>query len=161
VTSTEAVVALPMRRASTTSRKVLHREGLDAYVVRRLGPALPRRRLDDWDDLLRARAHPKHEVTIALVGKYIDLPDAYLSVDRGAACGWFRQNTKVHGSAGCLRRLRDPEEGAKEGLGDVDAVWCPAASALRGIEGKLGAITHARRTSDPHAGHCAWVCSAW
>ena len=75
--------------------KVLHREGLDAYVVRRLGLAVPRCRLDDWDELLRRVHHPAHEVTVALVGKYIDLPDAYLSVTEALRAGGFANDARV------------------------------------------------------------------
>ena len=76
--------------------KVLHREGLDAYVVRRLD--LPFRDVDwtTWDDLLRRVHHPKEEVTVALVGKYIDLPDAYLSVGEALRAGGFAHEAKVN-----------------------------------------------------------------
>ena len=75
--------------------KVLHREGLDAYVVRRLD--LPFRDVDwtVWDDLLRRVHHPKEEVTVGLVGKYIDLPDAYLSVAEALRAGGFAHEAKV------------------------------------------------------------------
>ena len=86
----EAVVAAPDAPRIYDIPKVLHREGLDAYVVRRLG--LPFRDVDwtVWDDLLERVHHPKETVTVALVGKYVDLPDAYLSVTRGAARGRVR-----------------------------------------------------------------------
>ncbi len=76
--------------------KVLHREGLDAYVVRRLD--LPFRDVDwtTWDDLLRRVHHPSEEVTVALVGKYIDLPDAYLSVSEALRAGGFAHEAKVN-----------------------------------------------------------------
>ena len=69
---------------------MLHSEGLDAYVVRRLN--LPFRDVDwtQWDDLLRRVHHPAEEVTVALVGKYIDLPDAYLSVAEALRAGASR-----------------------------------------------------------------------
>src|SRR6185503_14821946 len=75
--------------------KVLHAEGLDAYVVRKLD--LPFRDVDwtQWDDLLRRVHQPDHEVTVALVGKYIDLPDAYLSVTEAIRAGGFANNARV------------------------------------------------------------------
>ena len=75
--------------------KVLHREGLDAYVVRRLD--LPFRDVDwtTWDDLLRKVHHPKEEVTVALVGKYVDLHDAYLSVAEALRAGGFAHEAAV------------------------------------------------------------------
>ena len=92
--------------------KVLHREGLDAYVVRRLD--LPFRDVDwtVWDDLLRRVHHPKEEVTVALVGKYIDLPDAYLSVGRGAARRRLRPRGEGQHPLDRLRRVRRPRQGA-------------------------------------------------
>src|SRR6195952_5556222 len=76
----EAVVTAPDAPSIYDIPKVLHRQGLDAYVVRRLD--LPFRDVDwtIWDDLLRRVHHPQEEVTIALVGKYVDLHDAYLSI---------------------------------------------------------------------------------
>ena len=92
----EAVVTAADAPSIYDIPKVLHREGLDAYVVRRLD--LPFRDVDwtTWDDLLRRVHHPKEEVTIALVGKYIDLPDAYLSVGEALRAGGFAHEAKVH-----------------------------------------------------------------
>ena len=92
----EAVVTAADAPSIYDIPKVLHREGLDAYVVRRLD--LPFRDVDwtVWDDLLRRVHHPKEEVTVALVGKYIDLPDAYLSVGEALRAGGFAHEAKVH-----------------------------------------------------------------
>ena len=133
--------------------KVLHREGLDAYVVRRLD--LPFRDVDwtVWDDLLRRVHHPKEEVTVALVGKYIDLPDAYLSVAEALRAGGFAHEAKVH-----LRWIPSDEcetaAGAQRHLGDVDAICVPGGFGIRGIEGKLGALTYARTHGIPTLGLC-------
>ena len=92
----EAVVTAADAPSIYDIPKVLHREGLDAYVVRRLD--LPFRDVDwtVWDDLLRRVHHPKEEVTVALVGKYIDLPDAYLSVGEALRAGGFAHEAKVN-----------------------------------------------------------------
>ncbi|MGH3667544.1 MAG: CTP synthase, partial [Acidimicrobiia bacterium] len=92
----EAVVTAADAPSIYDIPKVLHREGLDAYVVRRLD--LPFRVVDwtAWDDLLRRVHHPSEEVTVALVGKYIDLPDAYLSVAEALRAGGFAHEAKVH-----------------------------------------------------------------
>lgn len=133
--------------------KVLHREGLDAYLVRRLD--LPFRDVDwtVWDDLLRRVHHPKEEVTIALVGKYIDLPDAYLSVAEALRAGGFAHEAKVH-----LRWIASDEcqtqAGAARQLQDVDAVCVPGGFGIRGLEGKLGALTYARTHGIPTLGLC-------
>jgi len=133
--------------------KVLHREGLDAYVVRRLD--LPFRDVDwtVWDDLLRRVHHPKEEVTVALVGKYIDLPDAYLSVGEALRAGGFAHEAKVNIRWVASDECREPA-GAARHLHDVDAVCVPGGFGIRGIEGKLGALTYARTHGIPTLGLC-------
>ena len=105
---TEAVVAAVDAPSIYDIPKVLHREGLDAYVVRRLD--LPFRDVDwtPWDDLLRRVHRPAHEVTIGLVGKYIDLPDAYLSVTEAIRAGGFHQRLPREHPLGLQRRVRAP-----------------------------------------------------
>ena len=133
--------------------KVLHSEGLDAYVVRRLG--LPFRDVDwtDWDQLLQRVHHPAKQITVALVGKYVDLPDAYLSVTEALRAGGFANDAKVVlrwvGSDDCAT-----PEGAANALEGVDGVLIPGGFGVRGIEGKLGAITHARTNLIPTLGLC-------
>ena len=76
--------------------KILFEEGLDAYVVRELGLPFHDVDWDEWADLLERVHHPKHEVNIAIVGKYIDLPDAYLSVTEAIKAGGFANWAKVN-----------------------------------------------------------------
>ncbi len=133
--------------------KVLHKEGLDAYVIRRLG--LNFRDVDwhDWDELLRRVHSPEHTVEIALVGKYIDLPDAYLSITEAMRAGGFQNDAKVQirwvASDEC-----QTEAGAQRALGGVDAVLVPGGFGIRGIEGKLGALRWARERQVPTLGIC-------
>jgi len=133
--------------------KVLHSEGLDSYVVSRLG--LPSNDVDwtVWDDLLKRVHNPAHEVTVALVGKYIDLPDAYLSVTEALRAGGFANNARVNirwvASDDC-----ETEAGALKVLGDVDAICVPGGFGVRGIEGKLGALRFARENKIPTLGLC-------
>jgi CTP synthase len=149
----EAVVTAADAPSIYDIPKVLHREGLDAYVVRRLD--LPFRDVDWtlWDDLLRRVHHPVEDVTVALVGKYIDLPDAYLSVAEALRAGGFAHEAKVH-----LRWVASDEcetpAGAHKHLHDVDAVCVPGGFGVRGIEGKLGALTYARTNKIPTLGLC-------
>ncbi|SDE21569.1 CTP synthase [Nocardioides lianchengensis] len=150
---TEAVVTAADAPSIYDIPKVLHREGLDAYVVRRLD--LPFHDVDweVWDDLLRKVHHPKEDVTIALVGKYVDLPDAYLSVAEALRAGGFAHEAKVH-----LRWIPSDEcrtpQGAAKHLSDVDAVCVPGGFGIRGLEGKLGALTYARTHKIPTLGLC-------
>ncbi len=133
--------------------KVLHSEGLDAYLVRRLD--LPFRDVDwtAWDDLLRRVHRPAHRVEIALVGKYIDLPDAYLSVTEALRAGGFAMDAKV-----VIRWVAsdtcDTPEGAQKMLHGVDAVCVPGGFGVRGIEGKLGALRWSRENKVPTLGLC-------
>ena len=133
--------------------KVLHAEGIDAYVVRRLG--LPFRDVDwhDWDRLLQRVHEPEHRVEIALVGKYIDLPDAYLSVTEAMRSGGFHHDARV-----IIRWVPSDDcitpTGAAKALGGVDAILVPGGFGVRGIEGKLGALRWAREHQVPTLGIC-------
>lgn len=149
----EAVVTAADAPSIYDIPKVLHREGLDAYVVRRLD--LPFHDVDweVWDDLLRKVHHPKEEVTIALVGKYVDLPDAYLSVAEALRAGGFAHEAKVH-LKWVASDLCQTEQGAAKQLADVDAVCVPGGFGIRGLEGKLGALTYARTHKIPTLGLC-------
>ncbi|MBO0900552.1 CTP synthase [Cellulomonas sp. zg-ZUI222] len=133
--------------------RVLHAEGLDAYVVQRLG--LPFRDVEwsGWDALLSRVHAPAHQVEIALVGKYIDLPDAYLSVTEALRAGGFHHDARVTIRWVPSDDCRTPE-GAREALGGVDAVLVPGGFGVRGIEGKLGALRWARERKVPTLGLC-------
>ncbi|TDC87472.1 CTP synthase [Saccharopolyspora aridisoli] len=150
---TDGVVACPDAPSIYDIPKVLHSEGLDAYMVRRLG--LPFRDVDwsVWGDLLDRVHNPSERVRIALVGKYIDLPDAYLSVTEALRAGGFAHHAKVEiswvGSDTC-----ETDSGAAQALSRVDGVLIPGGFGVRGIEGKLGAIRYARTNNIPVLGLC-------
>jgi len=133
--------------------KTLHAQGLDSYIVRALD--LPFKDVDwsKWDTLLEAVHNPRHEVEVALVGKYIDLPDAYLSVTEALRAGGFANNAKVKirwvPSDTC-----ETEAGAKAALAGVDAICVPGGFGIRGLEGKLGALKFARESGLPALGLC-------
>ena len=147
----EAVIAVPDVPSIYDLPKVLHGEGLDAYLVRRLTLAFRDVDWTRWDELLRRVHHPADEVTIALVGKYIDLPDAYLSVTEALRAGGFQHDTRVEirwvPSDECTTR-----DGAARHLADVDAVCVPGGFGVRGVEGKIGAVTYAREHQLPILG---------
>jgi CTP synthase len=150
---TEACVACVDAPSIYDIPRVLHSEGLDAYVIRRLG--LPFRDVDwsDWDKLLRRVHNPEHAVEIALVGKYIDLPDAYLSVTEAMRAGGFHHDAKVS-----IRWVASDEcesdAGAQKALGGVDAIVVPGGFGIRGIEGMFGALKWARLRGVPTLGIC-------
>ncbi len=149
----EAVVAAVDAPSIYDIPKVLHREGLDAYIVRRLGLPFHDVEWGEWDQLLKTVHHPEVTVKVALVGKYIDLPDAYLSVSEALRAGGFANNAKVEikwvTSDDC-----ETSEGAANNLGDVDAICVPGGFGVRGIEGKLGALKFARESKIPTLGLC-------
>ncbi|WP_338537994.1 CTP synthase [Janibacter terrae] len=133
--------------------KVLHREHLDTFVIRRLGLNFTDVDWDSWDTLLRRVHHPRHEIEVALVGKYIDLPDAYLSVTEALRAGGFHNDAKVR-----IRWVPSDDcqtpAGAARALGGVDAVLVPGGFGVRGIEGKLGALRWSRENHVPTLGIC-------
>jgi CTP synthase len=133
--------------------KVLFAEGLDGYVVKRLQIKCGDVVWGEWDDLLNKVNHPKGQVSVALVGKYIDLPDAYLSVTEALRAGGFANFVKVNikwvASDDCAT-----DKGALANLSDVDAICVPGGFGVRGIEGKLGALKFARENKIPTLGLC-------
>jgi CTP synthase len=132
---------------------MLHDQGLDQYIIQALGLTASNVDWSGWENLLEAVHHPKHEVTIGLVGKYIDLPDAYLSVTEALRAGGFANQTKVKiqwiGSDDC-----ETPEGAAKLLSELDGICVPGGFGIRGIEGKLGALTFARENGIPVLGLC-------
>ena len=149
----DAVVAAPDAPSIYDIPKVLHSEGLDAYVVRRLG--LPFRDVDwtVWGDLLSRVHNPKETVRIAVVGKYVDLPDAYLSVTEALRAGGFAHRAKVEVVWVASDTCETPA-GAAAQLSGLDGVLIPGGFGVRGIEGKIGAIHFARTNKIPLLGLC-------
>ena len=156
----EAVVAAKDAPSIYDIPKVLHAEGLDAYVVRRLGCPSGTSSGPEWDDLLRRVHHPKHQVHVALVGKYVDLPDAYLSVSEALRAGGFANDCKVVDPLGHLRRLRDPG-GRRDGARRRGRGLHPRRlrRARHRGQARRDPATPGRTGSRPSA--CAWACSAW
>ncbi|WP_083940278.1 CTP synthase [Saccharomonospora saliphila] len=150
---TEAVIACPDAPSIYDIPKVLHGEALDAYVVRRLG--LPFRDVDwtVWGDLLGRVHHPSERVRVALVGKYVDLPDAYLSVTEALRAGGFAHHAKVEIVWVPSDEATTPA-GAAAALSGVDGILVPGGFGIRGIEGKIGAIHYARTHGIPVLGLC-------
>ena len=131
----------------------LHAEGLDAYAVRRLGMSFRDVDWTVWNWLLDRVRHPRHEVTVALVGKYVDLHDAYLSVAEALSAGGFHHRAHVNVKWVASDACESPE-GAREQLEGVDAVLVPGGFGVRGLDGKIGALRHARENLIPTLGIC-------
>ena len=131
----------------------LHREGLDAFLVQRLGLTFRDVDWSEWNELLERVESPKYRVEVALVGKYIDLHDAYLSVSEAVKHGGFANNARVDLRWVASDTCETPE-GAQKALGGVDAIIVPGGFGIRGIEGKLGALRWAREHKSPTLGLC-------
>ncbi len=149
----EAVVAAVDAPSIYDIPKVLNSEGLDGYVVRRLG--LPPKEVNwtEWNSLLERVHNPALTVKIGLVGKYIDLPDAYLSVTEALRAGGFANNAKVEIVWIASDDCESPEK-AKTLLENLDAICVPGGFGVRGIEGKVGALKYARENKIPALGLC-------
>ncbi|MEY3624942.1 MAG: hypothetical protein RL696_323 [Actinomycetota bacterium] len=149
----EAVVTAADASSIYDIPKVLNSEGLDSYIIRKLGLSASEVDWSNWSPVLAAVHDPKHEVTVGLVGKYIDLPDAYLSVTEALRAGGFAESTKVN-----IRWIKsddcETESGARDNLSDLDAICVPGGFGIRGIEGKLGALRFARENQIPTLGLC-------
>ncbi|WP_412745989.1 CTP synthase [Krasilnikovia sp. MM14-A1004] len=149
----EAVVAAPDAPSIYDIPKVLHRAGLDAYVVRRLGLSFRDVDWSTWDDLLQRVHHPRRTITVALVGKYIDLPDAYLSVSEAIRAAGFANQARVN-----IRWVPSDDcetpAGAALALKGVDGIVIPGGFGVRGIEGKINTSRYARENRIPVLGLC-------
>ncbi|KUM32321.1 CTP synthase [Glutamicibacter mishrai] len=150
---TEAVINCADAPSIYDIPKVIHAQGLDAYIVQTL--ELKFRDVDwtSWDRLLDVVHNPSTELTVALVGKYIDLPDAYLSVTEALRAGGFANNAKVNirwvPADDCAT-----EAGAAKALAGAEAICVPGGFGIRGLEGKLGALRFARENKLPTLGLC-------
>ena len=149
----EGVVSCPDAPSIYDIPKVLFQEHLDTFIIRRLN--LPFRDMDWslWGDLLDRVHNPKTEMTVALVGKYIDLPDAYLSVAEAIRAAGFAHRVKTNirwvASDDC-----ETEAGLKKNMDGVDAIVIPGGFGVRGIEGKIDTITYAKEKKIPLLGIC-------
>jgi len=132
---------------------VLHSQDLDDYIIDNLRLNAGEMVWDGWSDLLDTVHNPKRDVTIGLVGKYIDLPDAYLSVVEALKAGGFHHKARVD-----IRWITSDDcatdEGAAKALAGLDGICVPGGFGIRGIDGKVGALKYAREHKIPTLGLC-------
>jgi len=131
---------------------VLHREGLDENVVRMLGLADGPQDLSAWERVVHTIRHPKRQVTIAVVGKYLELRDAYKSLNEAIAHGGIANDCRVTIKPVDAEKIE--QDGPKDHLHDVAGVLVPGGFGSRGIEGKIAAIAYAREELVPFFGIC-------
>ncbi len=136
---------------------LLHEEGLDEIVVRRLRLDVPPADLGEWRRVVEARKHPTDEVNIAMVGKYVDLADSYMSLNQALAHGGLRTATRVNIRYVVAETLE--RRGTAE-LDRMDAIVVPGGFGDRGIEGKIRAAEYARTRGVPYLGICLGMQTA-
>ena len=130
---------------------MLHEQGLDDIVVHKFGLELPPADLSEWQDVVDARKHPEAEVTVAMVGKYVDLRDSYISLSEALLHAGIQTRTRVK------IFYVEAEDIERDGVGclaDADAVLVPGGFGERGIDGKIMAVRFAREKQVPYLGIC-------
>jgi len=150
----EAVVSAPDADSIYEIPLVLHAEGLDGYLVRhlRLEGTASEPDLTEWRALVERIRNPRRTVRIALVGKYINLPDAYLSVTQALQHAGFHHGVEVEVVWCASDELEDPQ--ARKVLETVDGILVPGGFGIRGVEGKVEAVRFAREHRVPYLGIC-------
>ncbi|WP_188634860.1 CTP synthase [Halopseudomonas pertucinogena] len=146
-----AVISLPDADTIYRIPGILHAQGLDDYVVERFGLECGGADLSEWERVVDAKLHPEKEVTVAMVGKYMELLDAYKSLIEAMSHAGIQSRTKVN-----LRYIDSEtiEENGTGQLEDVDAILVPGGFGLRGVEGKIAAAQYARENNIPYLGIC-------
>jgi CTP synthase len=131
--------------------RLLHEQGLDEFVVQRLGLNVSPADLSAWDQVVYARAHPETTVEIAMVGKYVQMRDAYISLNEALSHGGIKTRTRVN-----VRYVEstDVELRGVECLEGADAILVPGGFGERGVEGKIAAVRYAREKRIPYLGIC-------
>jgi CTP synthase len=130
---------------------VLNEQGLDDIVIEKLRLNCPRANLSDWKQIVHAKANPTGEVNVAIVGKYVDLTEAYKSLNEALMHAGIHTLTRVQ-----LHYI-DSETIEQDGtacLADMDAILVPGGFGLRGVEGKISAVAFARKNNIPYFGIC-------
>lgn len=146
-----AVISLPDAESIYTIPSLLKSQGLDEIVTQRFGLDCKEADLTEWDAVAQAKLNPKREVTIAMVGKYMELLDAYKSLIEAISHAGIKSYTKVN------TRYIDAEDIETQGvslLAGVDAILVPGGFGERGTEGKVKTVQYARENKIPYLGIC-------
>jgi CTP synthase len=130
---------------------LLHEQGLDAIVCERLGLSVPAADLKEWQHVVAAKSNPDLSVTIGMVGKYVNLKDAYISLCEALMHAGLRTRTRVRLE---FVEATDVEKHGTDSLRGMDAILVPGGFGERGIEGKIQAVRYAREHGVPYLGIC-------
>ncbi len=147
----QAVVALPDTDTIYRVPSILHSTGLDNFIVKRFNLDCPQADLSEWDKVVDAKLHPEREINIAMVGKYMELLDAYKSLNEAISHAGIQTRTKVNVT---YIDSVDVEEKGFSLLEGKDAILVPGGFGERGIEGKILAAQYARENHIPYLGIC-------
>ncbi len=130
---------------------MMHEQGLDDIVARQLGLDLPPADLSEWDAIVEAKQNPEAEINVAMVGKYMDLKDSYISLVEALQHGGIHTRTRVNIH---FIESRDIEEQGVGCLENMDGIVVPGGFGDRGIEGKIDTVQFAREEGIPYLGIC-------
>jgi len=134
---------------------IYHREGLDNKIVDLLNIWTGQPKLEIWEDVVNKFHNPLNDVTIGIVGKYVNLTDSYKSLNEALVHGGIANNCRVK------LKFIDSEKIEAEGLGksldDIDAILVPGGFGIRGIEGMIKAVQYAREKKMPFFGICLGI----
>ncbi|WP_405234613.1 CTP synthase [Lentisalinibacter salinarum] len=130
---------------------MLRDQGLDQIVVDHLGMELPPADLGEWEDVVHAKQHPTGEVNVAMVGKYVDFRDSYISLSEALLHAGIHTSTRVNIH---YFESQDIETDGADCLRDMDAILVPGGFGERGVEGKISAVRLARENGIPYLGIC-------
>ncbi|MFT6904523.1 MAG: CTP synthase [Oleiphilaceae bacterium] len=152
-TNVEERAVIPLQDASSIYLipRMLHESKLDQIVVERFGLDCPEANLSEWDEVVEAEANPECEVTVAMVGKYMELLDAYKSLIEALKHAGIRTHTKIKMKYIDSESIIDNGTAALE---DVDAILVPGGFGNRGVEGKIQTVKFARENKVPYLGIC-------
>ena len=152
-TNVEQRAVVPLADAKTiySIPRFLMEHDLDSIVLDNFGMSAPEADLSEWDQVVDSKLHPEHEVTVAMVGKYMDLLDAYKSLNEALTHAGIKTCTKVN----ILHiNSEDIEENGTGVLENANAILVPGGFGNRGLEGKLMTVRYARENKIPYLGIC-------
>jgi CTP synthase len=158
-TNVEMQAVVPLADAETiySIPRLLMEHGLDSIILNKFNITAPEADLSEWDAVAESKLNPKYEVTIAMVGKYMELLDAYKSLNEALSHAGIHTHTKLNV---LYINAEDVEEKGIDILSTADAILVPGGFGSRGLDGKLMAVRYARENNIPYLGICLGMQSA-
>ncbi len=148
----KAVISLPDVDSIYRIPSILKNQRLDDLIINRFGLELPESNLAEWEEVLYAQANPNGEINVAMVGKYVDLTEAYKSLNEALYHAGLKTRQSINIQYIDAEDLE--KKGAAEKLAGMDAILVPGGFGERGVEGKIEAVRFARENKIPYLGIC-------